>query len=498
MSDETTQEKTLSQRTFGGAAWALAGRGAQQTLGVVITLIFMAVFTPEHRGFVGMALVFIYILGDIRDLRFAEALIQRKEITPLHISCAVTAQSGVALLAALALACASPLVADFYGEPKLLLVTMVLAAQPFLESLADVPQALLARRMSFKVIAFSNVAALAGSGLVAVALALRGHPIWALVGFNVIGSAIRSGMLLIFAGGLPRPRWDRRAAAELWKFSMYLYGARAVSQVSRNIDKLLVGKMLGKVALGIYGLGFRLMMMPLEKISWEIGRVMFSALSKIQDDDERFRNAYVRSLRLLSLITFPITAGLALTAGEFIGAVAKPEWADAVVIVRIFCLTGFLESVATTVGWIFFARGKTDWEFLWHIISLVATVVAVVVGIQFGVEGVAWAYLVRTVVLLIPAFAFAFRFIHLKLSSLIDALGATAIAAGFMAGCVWAARAAMIRGGALPVVGMLGVEVAVGVVTYVGWLYLWKPKAWRDGAAAVVSALSMAGERDGT
>jgi len=473
---------TLTQRAARGAAWALVGRGLHQGLGVVLSLLFLGLLLPEHYGLIALGMVLVYVAGDVRDLRFADALIQRKELRTEHIRSAFSIQVGTGLLLSGVLAGLSPLLGRFYNAPELVLVAAALALRPFLDSLGDVSYALLVRRMAFGRVALSNVLSLALSGALAVWLAVAGWGVWALVALNIAGSVVRSAVLIACARWLPVPGWSWSAVREMWRFSMFLYGARFLGQLSRNVDKVIVGRILGDAAVGVYSLGFRLMMLPLEKIAWEVGRVMLSTLSKIQDDLERFRGAYLRAVAVLSLITFPVTAGLCVTAGEFVGAVAKPEWqlAGTVTVIRLFCLAGLVESVATTVGWIFFVRGRTDWQFAWNFVPLAATVAAVIIGVRYGVKGVAAAYLVRTTLLAVPAFGVSFRLIGLRLGSLFRALSATALATAVMAAAVLAVRAALIAHAALPAWSLLVIEAGVGVAVYLGLLWLTKPAVWRE------------------
>ena len=472
--------RTLTQRAARGAAWALAGRGVSQAIGLVFSLVLWRLLVPADFGLLVPIMAVIYVLGDLRDLRFSHALIQRKDLSGIHLDSIFYLHAGVGLALTLLVLAAALLLGSFSRRQELVPIVAALGLMPFIESLADVPRALLTRRMAFNRIALADVASLVVSGASAVVLAILGYGPWALVSLSLVGAVLTTLILIVSAGWLPRLRASWAALCELGRFSFYLYGARNLATFGRNVDKILVGAFCGHAAAGLYGQGFKLMRFPLERIADVVSRVMYAALSEIRDDLERLRNAYLRAVRLLSLITFPVTLGLCVTAAEFVLAVGKAKWAGAIPIIRILCVASFVESVAMTARWIFFARGRTDREFAWTFVPVIVTVVAVALGLRHGVKGVAVAYLIRTLLLVVPTFLVAFRLIELRLWPVLRALVPTAVSAVIMAGAVLGLRGLLITHFDLTVWPLLFAEVACGVVVYVGCLWMGRAEVFRE------------------
>jgi len=461
--------RTLTQRAARGAAWVIAGNGLRQLLGVAVSVLLMRALRPEDYGLVTMAMLWVYILADVRDVRFADALIQRRDIGESHLDSVFCLHAGVGLLCGAAFAACSPLLARFNGRPDLMPIAAALGLKLFLDSLGDVPRALLSRRLAFGRIAAADFVSLLVAGVAAVALARYGFGAWSLVALNLGVAAMSSALLMVGASWVPGLRVSGAALREMGRFSGFLYGARTTSQAGRNVDKLLVGRFLGSDSLGEYGQAYRLMMMPLEQIAIAVSRVMYSALSEIQDDVDRLRLAYLRAVRVLSLVMFPVTAGMAVVAAEFVYAALTAKWKGAIPAIRLLCAAGLIESVVMSAQWIFFARGRTGREFAWAVGVLLLTAVAVVAGLEYGVAGVAAAYLVRTALLALPTLVLALRLLHLPVVKLLRAVAPTAAATGFMVGGVLAARAALVSAG----VGawtLLLTEIAVGAAIYAGML----------------------------
>jgi len=159
------------------------------------------------------------------------------------------------------------------------------------------------------------------------------------------------------------------------------------------------------------------MIYPLQNISAVISKVLFPAFSLIQGDNEKFRDAYLKSTRYIAFITFPMMFGLFAVADEFILTIFGPKWEPTIFLFKVLCFVGMLQSINTTVGQIYLAKGKTDWMFKWSIFATSVTLIAICIGMVWSVEGVVIAYLIRSLILLYPAYSIPFRLIELKIKT---------------------------------------------------------------------------------
>lgn len=166
-------------------------------------------------------------------------------------------------------------------------------------------------------------------------------------------------------------------------------GSSVLNYVDSNVDYLVVGRMIGASALGYYTLAYNLITFPLYKISTIITRVTFPAFSIIQNDNQTLRTAYLKVVRYISMITFPMLAGMFVVAPEFIMVVYGPKWAPMILTLQILCLAGALKSVGTTVGTILLSKGRPDIQFKWNILTVIVLTIAVLSGVKYGIEGVA-------------------------------------------------------------------------------------------------------------
>lgn len=117
--------------------------------------------------------------------------------------------------------------------------------------------------------------------------------------------------------------------------------------------------------------------------------VTFPTFSIIQDDNDMLRGSYLKVIKYISLVTFPMLAGMIAVAPEFIPMMFLEKWAPMIVPLQILCVPGALKSVATTVGSIFLSKGRAYIQLKWNIFTAIVLPIAILIRIRYGITGVA-------------------------------------------------------------------------------------------------------------
>jgi PST family polysaccharide transporter len=291
-----------------------------------------------------------------------------------------------------------------------------------------------------------------------------GAGVWALVAQNVVASIVSATGRLIAAKWLPGFSFSAKSFRELFSFSSGALGYFLVNHMMRNVDKAIIGSVLGTTALGFYSIGYNLILMPGMTICSLVGRVMFPALSSLQDDLPRFRRAYLRMARTVAFATFPLIIGLAATAKIFITTIYTQRWAASVPLVQILVVIGFFEAIAIwgAAAW---ALGNTRMSLICAIISLVVMTVAFSVGVRWGLTGVAWAYVIASPIIFLLPHVWTNRLMGLSFGSLLEAIAPPLCAAGLMGTAVWLLISDGVRLFALNWANLVG-YITLGALIY--------------------------------
>ncbi len=362
-------ERTLRQKTISGIFWTLTTRGFDQLLRFILIIFLARLLNPEDFGLLAMVLVLTGFARIVGEFGFGAALIQRETITENHKSSIFWINVSTGLFLTLFFNILSAPISKFYGEPKLQILTSVISIVLFISTIQNVHISILKREMYFRKLGIIQLFSVLVSGFAAILLAYQGLGIWSLVFQTILGTLM--SVIVVWITGKWYPKWifDKKSVRELLGFSSNLVGFSVIRYWIRNADNVLVGKYIGATELGIYSRAYSMMLLPVNQITNLLSPVMFSALSKIQNDNEHFKRVYLRAIAIIAMVTFPIMVGLFITANYFVLALFGEKWRAVVPILKILCVVGLIQSILGTVAWIFQSLGKTDWMFQWSIIS---------------------------------------------------------------------------------------------------------------------------------
>ncbi|MDD5034236.1 MAG: MOP flippase family protein [Methylococcaceae bacterium] len=461
---------SLKKLAASGVKWSSASFAGRRGLSLLTNIILARILTPADFGLVAMGAVVLGFTELFKDLGTGSAVIQRKEMSEEFLSTIFWINAIFGLFATGCLYAISHATGIFYHEPLVEPVLRVMSASFFISSVGIVQNCLLQREMNFEKIAKIDVITALTASAAAITTAMQGFGVWSLVAQVLVGSIV--GLALTWGASHWRPKfkfhWNE--VRPVMGYSLNLTAANVVNYFSRNADNLLIGRYLGTQDLGYYDLAYRLMVYPIQGTSALIGNVMFPLYSKLQDNNEQFRNVFFSAVGAIALVSFPVMLGLLAVREPFVLALFGAKWEPVMMLLLVFAPLGAMQSIGTTIGSIYMAKGRTDILFRWGILVGIITAIAFVVGLQWGIMGVATAYASASFVLVIPSFVIAFRLIEARLSTLGKTLWLPFLCSAFMCSVVLATA------GFLPAQWpqgvILGLLIAWGGIIYlaVTWL----------------------------
>jgi len=236
-----------------------------------------------------------------------------------------------------------------------------------------------------------------------VVLAWRGVHYWALI-FSQLSQALSYTIgVWIVCGWRPGSPARGSGVRSMLVFGRNLTGFGVVNYFARNLDNLLIGKFWGSQQLGLYAKAYQLLLLPIEQINTPIAAVAVPALSRLNDDPERYRQAYLRILEKIAIITMPGTALMIVTADWIVQIVLGPQWMQAARIFALLGIAGLIQPIANTTGWLFMTQSRTHHMLQWGLIGSSMIIVSIVAGLPWGAVGVATSYAVTFDLVVVPA-----------------------------------------------------------------------------------------------
>lgn len=469
--------KTFRQRTVAGLTWSVIGQIATQALGFVITVILARLLSPVEFGLMALVYVFTGFAGVFQELGLGAAVIQKRDVTDRHLTSVfwVNLGSGVILVAILFVL--APPIASFFDETILASLLRVVSLTFLLGSIGIVHRTILMKSLKFDRLALVATTSTLAGGVVGISMATQDFGVWSLVGQTITTSSISATLLWLLSPWRPAFSFSISALRDLWNFSLNLLGTGTINYWARRLDNVLIGRVLGTDTLGIYSKAYSVMLMPLTAVSRVVSRVMFPALSSIQQDVARVRRVYLRTTRTIALATFPLMLGLLAVVEPFVLALFGDQWRAMIPALHVFCLTGLWQSISTLNGNLYLSRGRADLQFRVGLFTKTLLILAIVVGLQWGMMGVVVAYSVASLLNTYVTFRFAGGLVGLSFAALLAKLAPVLACASVMALIVWTLGSTLTSWSP----GMrLALQVPVGVVSYFALVHFLKLEAYRD------------------
>ena len=414
--------KDLKERTLRGGFVKLCSQGANFLLRVGSLMILARLLDPKDFGVVGMVTAVTGVFGLFKDAGLSMVTIQRSTISHEQVSTLFWLNILVGtLLTALCLAVA-PLLVTFYHEPRLFWVTVVLATGFLLNAAGVQHSALLQRDMRFGVLSAIEIVSQAASVLVGIGMAMHGFGYWALVGSAVVYPAISTLGVWVISAWVPGiPHWGVDSGRMI-RFGGITTLNGLIMYVSYNLEKVLLGRFWGAEALGVYGRAFQLISIPSENLNQATGGVLFTALSRLQDDPDRLKKYFLSSYCVMLSLTLPTTIACALFADDIIMLALGPKWKDAVIIFQLLAPTILVLALINPTYWLLVSIGRADRSLKIALVLGPLVIGAYILGLPYGPRGVAFAYSAVLVLWLVPHLAWC---IHGTMISLRDLLQAS-------------------------------------------------------------------------
>ncbi|MEI6390566.1 MAG: lipopolysaccharide biosynthesis protein [Verrucomicrobiota bacterium] len=465
-----TQElrKDLRGSSVRAAAFTWAAGAVDFLLRIGSTAILARLVLPEQFGLVMMVTAVTAIADQFRDLGLSTATVQRKEISHEEVSNLFWINVSAGVLITLVICGLSPAISAYYKEPRLTVLTCVLAANFIWGGLMVQHQALLARQLKLGHSATVRVLASVLSTALAILLAWFGFGYWALVWREFARCALLAvGMWLCcpWIPGLPSRKTDVR---EFIGFGAHLSAANILASISGGADRILLGRFWGPGPVAMYRQAYQLLVLPMEQLLSPVYQVTQPGLSMLQTDAARFRRFYQKVLTVACVASMPLSLFVAVYATEITRGLLGRKWVDSGPILMILSIGAFIRQPVSCAAFVLIARGRSKAYLGLTTLQNMVTVAAMALGVYWGAAGVAIAGVAATYVLIPPTLHYCFKESPVTIGSFFATIVRPVVASLTMtAALVWL----RFELGAAPMLVSLTLGCVVALVVFLGaWM----------------------------
>jgi len=374
-----------------------------KSLDFIAILILARLLTPEDFGLVALASGVMLITGSLTEVPVTEALIRRHALSQADLSASFTLTLLRGLLVAVILLAAAAPVSRWLGEPRLAAIVATLALAPLLQGCASPTMVHALRALNYAALARSHLYGKLAAVTAMLATAGAGGGYWALVAGLVTGPVVASLATHLIAPW--SPQLSLRGAAQILRFAGWVTLSRMIFTLNQQMDRFVVGALLGRPQLGLYAMAGDLSALPTHTIAAPVAQPLFAGFATLRTDPARLRASYLRAqLALLSLLA-PVGCLFAALAGDLVPLVLGPGWEGMVPLIWWLAPVIALQVLTLPAQALLMALGDTRALVLRESLSLALRLpVTLLAALAFGLAEAAAARsiaaLVMTVVML--------------------------------------------------------------------------------------------------
>jgi PST family polysaccharide transporter len=395
-------------------SWSLLSQIFKIFSQVIVIFIFSKILTKIDFGIYAILLSVISFVNIFREIGISSSIIQQKRMDNNYLSTAYWFILFNSIILSFCIFFFSSLISKYYKNENLLIGLKIISILPVLQSIGSIHISILEKQLKFKLISIIEICSLCLSFAVSFILIRNSYGYIALVLQTIIFTLTNSLLYFYYSNWVPSFIFKIENIKNNSKFTVNLFLYSLVNYLFRNSDTIIIGRVLGAGELGIYNMAIKLMLWPLQQVTTVVSRILFPRLSIDQENNNKMSETFQKAVILVSFISAPLMIFLFEFRYEAIFFTLGIKWVSVSTLLLYLCPVGYLQSISSLVGSIYFSKGRSDLILKWGIGSLVVTSLSLYIGTYYSLIGVTISYFVGYLIIFIPSLVIPFKLVNLN------------------------------------------------------------------------------------
>ena len=409
---------SLKKQTISGVKWVSIAKIVLTILGIIKISVLARFLDSKDFGLMALVTFVLGFMNLFMDLGFTTAILHKQKITKKEYASLYWSNMLFSIFLFLLIFSISPFIASFYNEPELKLLIPLMGFSLILSATGKQFQTIAQKKLRFKYTSYVEMSSTIFGLFLGVTLAVKGYGVYALV-YSALGQYLLSNGIFLIKGikgsGIIF-YFNYSKVKPFLKIGLYQVGGQVINYFNRDIDILIIGKFFGSEILGGYSLAKQLIRRPLGIINPIVNNVLIPIFPKFQNDNFKLKSYFLRLFNIMGVINGLVYGLIAIWAFWLIKILYGDNFTYIESYVQLFAIVIYLRSMATNVGLLVIAKGRTDYEFLLNIGIIIITPMSVYFGSIYSIETVILVLGVIQLFLLIPGwYFFYFKLINFNL-----------------------------------------------------------------------------------
>ena len=434
------EKNNLHTKVIDATKWSTISEVAAKLVSPVTNMILARILIPEAFGVIATVTMIISFAEMFTDSGFQKYLVQHdfKDEDEKYTSANIAFWTNfiIAIFLWGVIFYFREPIATLVGNPGLGNVIAISCLQLPLTSFSSIQMALYRRSFDFKTLFTVRIIEVLIPFFVTIPLALLGLGYWSLIVGTLTIQLSNAILLTIKSKWKPKFYYNFTVLRDMFSFSIWsLIDAISIWSTSWA-DAFIIGKVLNKHYLGLYKNSTAMVNSLMSIITASTVPVLFSTLSRLQDDDAKFNDTFLKFQRVVSILVFPLGVGVFLYSDLATKILLGNKWTEASGVIGIWALTSSITIVfCHYCSEVYRAKGKPKLSFLAQVLHLVVLVPTCIISSKYGFWALvytrSWIRLQFVIVhLIIMKFAIGFPVVNIFKN--VYPTGVSAIAMGIL------------------------------------------------------------------
>ncbi|KAB1067861.1 MOP flippase family protein [Tamlana haliotis] len=396
--------KNIKQKTITGTKWTTLSTIIIALTSLVKLSILTRYLEKEDFGLMAIVTVVLGFINLFMDMGITTAILHVQNITKKEYASLYWLNFCFSIILLLFIITISSPVSVFYEETELKTLLNLMSLGLIFSALGRQFKTIELKHLNFKLISIIDIVSAIIALVLAIILALKGFGVYTLV-YSALTQFLCSNLIYLFVGIKKNElilHFKFTETKRFLKIGAFQVSGQIINYFNKDLDTLLIGKLLGTEILGGYSLAKQLVLRPTSLINPVLTKVATPSLAIYQNDNQILRRNYLKLLNFVSTLNFSAYLILALLAHVIVTVLYGEAFKYISPLVQILCIYMYLKSINNPIGCLIIATGRTKLEFYWHLLSLVVFPIFIYIGSYYGIYGVASSQSIFMIITLYP------------------------------------------------------------------------------------------------
>ncbi|MGY3313448.1 O-antigen/teichoic acid export membrane protein [Peribacillus simplex] len=383
------EEKQLERKVVSATKWSTFTEIIAKLVVPLTNIILARILTPDAFGVIATITMIITFVDMFTDAGFQKYLVQHEfkdeEEKHKNANVAFFTNFGLSVFLWGIIILFSEQIAELVGNPNLGNVIAIACIQLPLTAFSSIQMALYRRDFDFKTLFMVRMISICIPIVVTIPLALLGLSYWALIIGTVFMQFSNAIVLTIKSKWKPQWFYNIKILREMLSFSIWSLVEAVSIWLTIWVDTFIIGSLLSEYYLGIYKTSTTMVNALMALITASIVPVLFSTLSRLQNDNEKFNQTFFNMQRIVSVLVFPLGIGVYLYSDLATQILLGSQWSEASEIIGIWALTsGIVIVLSHFCSEVYRAKGRPKLSFLAQLLHLIVIVPICLISSKYG------------------------------------------------------------------------------------------------------------------